>query len=101
MPISRRMQGFMDRWSLRKCPAWRPGMEVVDKRVICVNCNELSWYDRDSMYAKFQLNGQYLCKECRVCNPIQLALCQSIPYEVLSIVMQVCPPRLVKDVMWK
>lgn len=100
MAPSKCMQGFMDRWELRKLPCWKPGMDHIDKRVICVNCNIGTWYDHDSKDAKFQLNGQYLCKECRVSNPIQLALCQSIPYEVLSVVSQVCPAKMVRDVMW-
>lgn len=100
MPISARLEGFMGRWSMRKHECWRPGLDNIDPRVICANCTENSWYDGDCMDVKFQMNGQYLCKECRVHNPIQVAICQSIPYEVLSIVMDICQPEKVQDIMW-
>jgi len=99
--VSKRMQRFMDRWALRKDPVWRPGRDHIDPRIVCVNCKYGSWYDHDNVNATFQLNGQYICRECRSVNPIQTALYQSIPYEVLSVVVQVCPPQKVKDVMWK
>jgi hypothetical protein len=94
------MNSFMARWSMRKFKCWRPGLDHIDPRVICVNCVDNSWYDNDSKDAVFQMNGQYLCKGCRVTNPIKLALCQSIPYEVLTILMINRSPTKVTDVMW-
>jgi hypothetical protein len=101
MAISKRMQGFMGRWALRKDPIWRPGLDFIDPRAVCTQCKTGSWYDHDSKDAQFEMNEQYLCKECRPSSSIQVALCQSIPYGVLSVVMEVCPPKKVRDIMWK
>ena len=95
MKYSPKLIGHMNRWAMRSSPS------CTDDRVICVHCKHNTWYSGDSVDATFQVNGQYLCKECRVINPIQTALCESIPYEVLSIFMSNFKSIKVKEYLWK
>lgn len=95
-----RMEAFLDRWRLRRqVPGWRPGWEVNDA-VRCVQCRETTWYDGDRYDSRFQPSGRYVCHHCRPGSREMVALCQSLPYEVLQVFLNHHPPRRVTEVTW-
>lgn len=100
--VSDRMKAHMDRWALRTVPGWAPGKSItdLDQNVTCCECAK-TWYERDVYTARFQPSGLYRCFRCRPTSREMVALCQSIPYEVLSIFLAHRPPERVTARVWK
>ena len=99
MKYSPGLTSMMNRWKLRKVPGWQPGWEA-DDAVRCVQCRETTWYDGDHYTTRFQPSGMYVCHHCRPESREMVALCQSIPYEVLRVFLDHHPPRRVTEVAW-
>jgi hypothetical protein len=96
---SSRLDGFMSRWRTRSVPGWQPGWEA-DDAVRCVQCHQTTWYDGDHYTPRFQPSGRYICHHCRPQSREMVALCQSLPYEVLHVFLNHHPPRRVTEVTW-
>lgn len=84
MKFSSNLENLMSNWRTRSVPGWKPGWNVNDA-VRCVQCKDTTWYDGDHFMSRFQPSGRYICHQCRPKSREMVALCQSIPHDVLRV----------------
>jgi len=89
-----RLGGFVASWASRRDPGWSPGHRIYANApmiTFCTGCNG-SYYNGERWDVRLQkMSGRYICRHCLPVNPEMISLCQSIPYEVLRVVLDNTP----------
>ena len=91
----------MASWAPRRNSDWSPGRSIyanAPEITFCTGCNG-SYYDGERWDTRLQkMSGRYICRHCLPVNPEMTALCQSIPYEVLKVVLDNTPePGMLRE----
>ena len=93
--MNSQLEGYMASWAARRSPSWSPGSRVyafAPPQTKCVSCDGY-YYDGEKWDVKLQrMSERFVCRHCIPHNPEMVALCQSIPHDVLRIVMDNAPP---------